>query len=92
MLAELNPFLLKLYLHLPVAHLFNALRLCLIAAAAAPSVVQFYFYLSSRSSYLGSQALVFTLITLAELLLAVKMAPSPQQACLPCFLCSCVCD
>ena len=70
---DLNAFLLKRVLNLPVSHPLNFIRLVGIGAIGAPSMRQYYTYVTDRTcKRLGTQAWVFYAITISELLMSIK--------------------
>ncbi|XP_068737409.1 phosphatidylserine synthase 1-like isoform X2 [Montipora capricornis] len=72
-IVELNTFFLKHILWVPTAHWLNVYRLGLIAIIVAPSLRQYYVYVTdTRSRRLGTQAWVLIAITCMEGLICVK--------------------
>ncbi|XP_077989838.1 phosphatidylserine synthase 1-like [Glandiceps talaboti] len=71
--TELNTFFLKHIFLIPTGHLLNIIRILLIAIIVAPSVRQYYSYVTDpRCKRLGTQCWVFCAITLTEALICVK--------------------
>ena len=72
-ISELNTFLLKHILYVPTSHYLVSLRLALMCLIAAPSLRQYYVYVTDRTcTRLGTQAWVYFAIMVAELLFSVK--------------------
>ena len=70
---ELNCFLLKHVFYIPTSHYLNLLRLIIICLIAAPSIRQYYVYVTDETcTRLGSQVWVFIAITVTELLVSIK--------------------
>ncbi|XP_052763400.1 phosphatidylserine synthase 1-like isoform X2 [Mya arenaria] len=72
-LAELNTFFLKHILEINAHHPLNWLRLGLICSVSAPTIRQFYVYVTdTRCKRVGTQCWVFCAITLTEAIICVK--------------------
>ena len=72
-ISELNTFLLKHILYVPTSHYLVSLRLALMGLIAAPSLRQYYVYVTDRTcTRLGTQAWVYFAIMVTELLFSVK--------------------
>lgn len=72
-ISELNTFLLKHILYVPTSHYLVSLRLALMCLIAAPSLRQYYVYVTDRTCMrLGTQAWVYFAIMVTELLFSVK--------------------
>ncbi|EDV19234.1 uncharacterized protein TRIADDRAFT_33936 [Trichoplax adhaerens] len=75
-ISELNTFLLKHILMVPIYNMLNTYRLLLIGAIVSPSIKQYYVYTTdARSRSLGTQCWIFLAITLIEFLICLKFAP-----------------
>lgn len=71
--TELNTFFLKHIFELPPGHWLNICRITLIGAIVAPSLRQFYCYVTDTScKRVGTQCWVFGAIMITELLICVK--------------------
>ncbi|XP_074606568.1 phosphatidylserine synthase 1-like isoform X1 [Acropora palmata] len=71
--VELNTFFLKHILWVPTSHWLNFYRLGIISLIVAPSLRQYYVYVTdTRSRRLGTQAWVLIAITCLEMLICVK--------------------
>jgi len=87
-ITELNTFLLKHVFRIPTHHYLNSARLLLIMLIGAPSVRQYYMYVTdSTCKRLGTQAWVYFGIMITELLVSVRFGASvvPQPALM--FMC-----
>ncbi|KAI7686379.1 hypothetical protein SSS_09905 [Sarcoptes scabiei] len=72
-LTELNTFFLKHIFETPPAHPLNMWRLGLITLIVAPSVRQYYTYVTdTRCPRLGTQCWVFVAIAITETLICIK--------------------
>ncbi|XP_073250903.1 phosphatidylserine synthase 1-like isoform X2 [Porites lutea] len=72
-IVELNTFFLKHILWVPTPHWLNVYRLGLISLIVAPSLRQYYVYITDARSYrLGTQAWVLIVITCLEALICIK--------------------
>lgn len=72
-ITELNTFFLKHILETPPGHWINICRISLVGAIVAPSVRQFYSYVTDTScKRVGTQCWVFGAIMMTELLICVK--------------------
>lgn len=72
-MVDLNAFLLKRVLGLPVGHLLNLIRLAIVGTIGAPSIRQYYTFVTDRTcKRLGTQAWVFYAIMIVELLVSIK--------------------
>ncbi|XP_058950586.1 phosphatidylserine synthase 1-like isoform X1 [Pocillopora verrucosa] len=72
-IVELNTFFLKHILWVPTSHWLNYFRLFVISLTVAPSLRQYYVYITdTRSRRLGTQAWVLIVITCLELLICIK--------------------
>ncbi|XP_046865044.1 phosphatidylserine synthase 1-like [Xenia sp. Carnegie-2017] len=72
-IVELNTFFLKHIFHIPNAHPLNIYRLLLLSLISAPTIRQYYIYITdSRSKRMGTQCWVFIAITTVELLICIK--------------------
>lgn len=81
-ISELNTFLLKHVLYIPTNHYIVSLRLIIILLPAAPSIRQYYMYVTDKTcNRLGTQCWIFLGITFMELLISIKfgmrMLPRP---------------
>lgn len=72
-LTELNTFFLKHIFEAPPAHPLNTGRIALLGVIVAPSVRQYYTYVSdTRCKRVGTQCWVFVAIMLTESLICIK--------------------
>ncbi|KAL8619278.1 hypothetical protein ACOMHN_056922 [Nucella lapillus] len=72
-LSELNTFFLKHIFYVPPSHVLNLLRLLLICVISAPTIRQYYVYVTDpRCKRLGTQCWVFVAITLIETIISIK--------------------
>ena len=72
-LNELNCFLLKHVFYIPTSNMLNLVRLIIILFIAAPSIRQYYIYVTDKScTRLGTQVWVLIAITFTELLVCIK--------------------
>ncbi|XP_076437960.1 phosphatidylserine synthase 1-like [Babylonia areolata] len=72
-LSELNTFFLKHIFHVPPPHILNLFRLLLICVISAPTIRQYYVYVTDpRCKRLGTQCWVFVAITLIETIISIK--------------------
>lgn len=72
-ITELNTFFLKHIFELPPGHWLNIFRITLIGLIVAPSLRQFYCYVTDTScKRVGTQCWVFGAIMFTELLICVK--------------------
>ena len=90
-ISELNTFLLKHILYVPTSHWLVSLRLALMCLIAAPSLRQYYVYVTDRTcTRLGTQAWVYFAIMVTELLFSVKFGmrilPRPAVLYVICWL------
>ena len=90
-ISELNTFLLKHILCVPTSHWLVSLRLALMCLIAAPSLRQYYVYVTDRTcTRLGTQAWVYFAIMVTELLFSVKFGmrilPRPAVLYVICWL------
>ncbi|KXJ08616.1 Phosphatidylserine synthase 1 [Exaiptasia diaphana] len=70
---ELNTFFLKHILLIPTRHWLNWLRIFLISLIVAPTLRQYYSYVTdTRSKRVGTQCWVFIAIMLMEALICIK--------------------
>ncbi len=81
-ISELNTFLLKHVLFIPTDHYLVSLHIPIIVLPAAPSIRQYYMYVTDKTcNRLGTQCWIFLCITFTELLVAIKfgmrMLPRP---------------
>ncbi|XP_048590474.1 phosphatidylserine synthase 1 isoform X2 [Nematostella vectensis] len=71
--VELNTFFLKHILYIPTRHWLNWSRIFLISLVVAPSLRQYYSYVTdTRSKRVGTQCWVLIAITLMECLICIK--------------------
>lgn len=76
-ITELNTFLLKHVFSIPTNHYFNMARLLLIMLIGAPSVRQYYVYVTDNTCQrLGTQAWVYFGVMVTELLISVRFGAS----------------
>ena len=79
--SELNTFLLKHVFLVPTNHYLNVVRLILITLTAAPSVRQYYLYVTDKTCVrLGTQAWVYCAVMVAELLISIRLG-APMLPC-----------
>ncbi|KAL8625201.1 hypothetical protein ACOMHN_030834 [Nucella lapillus] len=72
-LSELNTFFLKHVFFVPPPHTLNLLRLVLICLISAPTIRQYYVYVTDpRCKRLGTQCWMFVAITLTETIISIK--------------------
>lgn len=72
-LAELNTFFLKHILEIPPPHSLNWIRLLLISVVSAPTIRQFYVFVTdARCKRVGTQCWVFCAITFTEAIICLK--------------------
>lgn len=72
-LIELNTFFLKHIFRIPNPHPLNLYRLIMISIISAPTIRQYYIYITdNRSKRMGAQCWVFVAITTVELLICIK--------------------
>jgi phosphatidylserine synthase 1 len=72
-ITELNTFLLKHIFDVPTNHYFNHARLLLLMLIGAPSVRQYYVYVTDNTSKrLGTQAWVYLGVMVTELLVSIR--------------------
>ena len=81
-ISELNTFLLKHVLYIPTNHYLVTLRLIFICLTAAPSIRQYYVYVTDKTcKRLGTQVWIFVCVMVTELLISIKfgmrMLPRP---------------
>ena len=75
-IAEMNAFLLKLYLWIPTEHWWNLARLIFHYLISLPAVRQYYFYVTDPNiNRMGSQLFVVLFILILEVTLVYKTAP-----------------
>ena len=89
--GELNTFLLKHILYVPTSHYLVSLRLALMCLIAAPSLRQYFVYVTDRTcTRLGTQAWMCFAIMVAELLFSIKFGmrilPKPAVLYVACWL------
>lgn len=76
-LNELNCFLLKHVFYIPTSNFLNLFRLIIILLVAAPSIRQYYIYVTDMGCRrLGTQVWVLLAITATELLICIKFGMS----------------
>ena len=88
-MTDLNAFLLKRVLGLPVSHPLNTIRIAVIAIIGAPSMRQYYTFVTDRTcKRLGTQAWIFYAIMIVELLVSIKYGAQvmPRPA-IPIIIC-----
>ena len=90
-ISELNTFLLKHILYVPTSHYLVSVRLALMCLIAAPSLRQYYVYVTDRTcTRLGTQAWVCFATMVAELLFSIKFGmrilPKPAILYMVCWL------
>ncbi|XP_050407373.1 phosphatidylserine synthase 1 [Patella vulgata] len=72
-LVELNTFFLKHVFMVPPPHMLNAIRLVLICLISAPSIRQYYVYVTdTQCKRVGTQCWIFCAITLTETCVCIK--------------------
>ncbi|EFX73973.1 hypothetical protein DAPPUDRAFT_307510 [Daphnia pulex] len=72
-ITELNTFFLKHIFELPPSHMLNLWRLVVIGLIVAPSVRQYYTYVTdARCTRVGTQCWVFGAILFTELIICIK--------------------
>ncbi|KAL4218103.1 Phosphatidylserine synthase 2 [Mactra antiquata] len=72
-LAELNTFFLKHIFEIPPPHQLNWIRLALISSVSAPTIRQFYVYVTdTRCKRVGTQCWMFCAITFTEAIICLK--------------------
>jgi phosphatidylserine synthase 1 len=72
-ISELNTFFLKHVFLIPTKHYLNTYRLVLIGTMAAPTIRQFYVYVTDKTcKRMGTHAWVFLAITFAESIVCIK--------------------
>ncbi|XP_033726565.1 phosphatidylserine synthase 1-like [Pecten maximus] len=72
-LSELNTFFLKHVMEVPQNHNLNVWRLFLICMVSAPTIRQYYVYVTDRQcKRLGTQCWMFCAITLTEAIICLK--------------------
>ena len=72
-LIELNTFFLKHIFRIPNPHPLNIYRLLLISLISAPTIRQYYIFITdTRSKRMGTQCWVFIAISTVELLICIK--------------------
>lgn len=71
--TELNTFFLKHIFEMPPSHPFVSARLAIVGLFIAPSVRQYYIYMTdTRCKRMGTQCLVYVAIMVAEAMLCIK--------------------
>lgn len=71
--TELNTFFLKHIFEMPPSHPFVTARLAIVGLFIAPSVRQYYIYMTdTRCKRMGTQCLVYVAIMVAEAMLCYK--------------------
>lgn len=72
-MSELNTFFLKHIFAVETGHVINLFRLLLIGAVGAPSMCQFYCYVTDpRCKRVGTQCWVYGAMTITEMLICIK--------------------
>nr|CAG4647871.1 EOG090X05CZ [Moina brachiata]SVE92985.1 EOG090X05CZ [Moina brachiata] len=72
-ITELNTFFLKHIFELPPSHMLNLWRLLVIGLIVAPSLRQYYTYVTdARCTRVGTQCWVFGAIMITELIICIK--------------------
>ncbi|XP_072042246.1 phosphatidylserine synthase 1-like [Amphiura filiformis] len=72
-IAELNTFFIKHIFLFSPDHPLGVIRICLIVSMSAPTLRQYYTYVTDpRCKRVGTQLWVFTAVTLIEFLICVK--------------------
>ncbi|XP_046374685.2 phosphatidylserine synthase 1-like isoform X1 [Haliotis rufescens] len=72
-ISELNTFFLKHVFMVPPSHIINVIRLALICAISAPSIRQYYVYVTdTRCKRVGTQCWIYCAVTLTEAIVCVK--------------------
>lgn len=76
-ITELNTFLLKHVFEVPTNHYFNMARLLLLMLMGAPSVRQYYMYVTDNTPQrLGTQAWVYLGVMVTEVLVSIRFGLS----------------
>lgn len=76
-ITELNTFFLKHVFNVPTNHFLNMARLLLIMLIGAPTVRQYYLYVTDNTcKRLGTQAWVYVGVMVTELLISVRFGAS----------------
>ncbi|KAL3891516.1 hypothetical protein ACJMK2_003777 [Sinanodonta woodiana] len=71
--SELNTFFLKHIFEIPPAHSINIIRLFLISVISAPSIRQYFIYVTdTRCKRVGTQCWMFCAITFTEAIICIK--------------------
>jgi len=71
--VELNTFLLKHIFLIPTSHFLTGGRLVLITLVAAPTMRQYYLFVTDRTcKRIGTQAWVYIAIAITELLISIR--------------------
>ncbi|XP_041360451.1 phosphatidylserine synthase-like [Gigantopelta aegis] len=72
-ISELNTFFLKHIFYVPPPHIINVWRLALVCAISAPSIRQYYVYVTdTRCKRVGTQCWIYCAVTLTEGIVCVK--------------------
>ncbi|CAL1541969.1 unnamed protein product [Lymnaea stagnalis] len=72
-MVELNTFFLKHIFFIPPSHMLNLIRLLLICLISAPTIRQYYVYVTdTRCKRVGTQLWVFCAIMLTESIICIK--------------------
>nr|CAG4636979.1 EOG090X05CZ [Ceriodaphnia reticulata]SVE72908.1 EOG090X05CZ [Ceriodaphnia reticulata] len=72
-ITELNTFFLKHIFELPPSHMLNLWRLVVVGLIVAPSVRQYYTYVTdARCTRVGTQCWVFGAILFTEMIICIK--------------------
>ncbi|KAH9494478.1 Phosphatidylserine synthase 2 [Bulinus truncatus] len=72
-MVELNTFFLKHIFYVPPSHMLNLIRLLLICLISAPTIRQYYVYVTdTRCKRVGTQLWVFCAIMLTEMIICIK--------------------
>lgn len=82
-ITELNTFLLKHVFDIPTTHYFIVVRLLLMTLIGAPSLRQYYVYVTDQTcTRLGTQAWVYFGVVVTELLVSIRYGVTvvPQPA------------
>ena len=90
-ITELNSFLTKHVLYIPSSHHLVVIRLVLVGLIGAPSIRQYYIYVTDKTCRrLGNQIWLFLAIMVTELLLSIKFGiailPRPTLIYMACWL------